>query len=262
MNARTYVGNVYDREKRPTIHIPRIARPAVGYQGRAITHVHTKEVVVIPTNSKIDALEKKTMDISSGLSSRLEEMKKMDERITSSISRAESDNQSLRAQLQLKEEQLKSLRAELEEKQRSIDILHDHTASTSVSVLSLVEEINDTKIDLHAKVEEKEKDISSLNDRVDGIDHCVSLIKSRTDELEKKGEKSNPETLMIGKDVNLPRQPESISEMGVWKTAPLTLSVNGGIVFHDIGYTTNGQGTFPLVWDPSTSRVLVGTLDN
>lgn len=67
---------------------------------------------------------------------------------------------------------------------------------------------------------------------------------------------SNVKTLHVGDDFNLPEQPDVVKEGGLHKVAPLSLTVNGAVLFHDIGYTTDKKGLVPLFYDPVTNRVL------
>lgn len=63
-------------------------------------------------------------------------------------------------------------------------------------------------------------------------------------------------TLHVGQPFNMPEQPAVVREGGLHKDAPLALSVNGAVLFHDIGYTTDKKGLDPLFYDPVTNRVL------
>jgi hypothetical protein len=64
-------------------------------------------------------------------------------------------------------------------------------------------------------------------------------------------------TLHIGSEFNMPKQPDVLKEGGIHKSAPLALSVNGAVVFHDIGYTLDKKNLIPLYYDPETNRVLL-----
>lgn len=64
-------------------------------------------------------------------------------------------------------------------------------------------------------------------------------------------------SLHIGEKFNLPEQPPVVKEGGIHKSAPLSLTVNGAVLLHDIGYTTDKKGLVPLYYDPITQRALI-----
>lgn len=65
------------------------------------------------------------------------------------------------------------------------------------------------------------------------------------------------EHLHVGKRFNLPEQPEIEREGGIHKVAPLALTINGAVILHDIGYTTDKKGLVPLYYDPVSQRALI-----
>lgn len=89
----------------------------------------------------------------------------------------------------------------------------------------------DTAIDVGGTVSPEENSSSTLEKRVD--------------------------TLHVGADFNIPEQPSVEQEGGVHKVSPLAIVVNGGVLLHDIGYTTDKKGLVPLYYDPATQRALI-----
>lgn len=89
----------------------------------------------------------------------------------------------------------------------------------------------DTAIDVGGTVSPEENSSSTLEKRVD--------------------------TLHVGADFNIPEQPSVEQEGGVHKVSPLAIVVNGGVLLHDIGYTTDKKGLVPLYYDPTTQRALI-----
>lgn len=87
------------------------------------------------------------------------------------------------------------------------------------------------------------------------LDNVSSLSASQSMPL--LNESSKIKTLYIGNDYNMPKQPAVSIEGGIHKSAPLALSVNGAVVLHDIGYTTDKKDLIPLYYDPVTNRVLI-----
>lgn len=59
----------------------------------------------------------------------------------------------------------------------------------------------------------------------------------------------------FGAPFNLPEQPVPVKEAGVWKDAPLALSVNGGVGLFNIGHSDK-KGRQVMI-DPSTHRLYV-----
>lgn len=64
----------------------------------------------------------------------------------------------------------------------------------------------------------------------------------------------DPLVLHVGKAFNAVEQ-TVVSEGGLHKVAPVALSVNGAVILHDIGYSSNKKDLVPLYLDPYTNRV-------
>jgi len=85
---------------------------------------------------------------------------------------------------------------------------------------------------------------------------ALQLAQSAVSKAQNIESKAEVKTMQLGPKFNLPQQPEVVLEGGVHKVAPLALTVNGGVVLHDIGYTTDKAGLVPVLLDPVTGRLV------
>lgn len=102
-----------------------------------------------------------------------------------------------------------------------------------------------------SKYAEHDVQIKQLNAAVKDISSKLSYAEvaaKNTDHVK---------SLHIGDKFNLPEQPAIVKEGGLHKVAPLSLAVNGAVLLHDIGYTTDKKGLVPLYYDPVTQRALI-----
>lgn len=86
--------------------------------------------------------------------------------------------------------------------------------------------------------------------QADQIKSLESKLNALNDSVYKKGE-----LLQVGESFNLPDQPIVSGDQGVYKDAPLALTVCGAAVLHNIGYTD--KKGHQLILDPDTHRILV-----
>lgn len=112
-----------------------------------------------------------------------------------------------------------------------------------------------------AKLNDQDKVIKDLQATLRELTKMVTSNTIRALEASRATEateavSSNVKTLHVGDEFNLPEQPDVVKEGGIHKVAPLSLTVNGAVLFHDIGYTTDKKGLVPLFYDPVTNRVL------
>lgn len=116
----------------------------------------------------------------------------------------------------------------------------------SSRISSLERAINDIRTSL-------DRHLQSHNDAVD----MIKLKDSDTKVEQLSTYDKKVDTLHVGADFNLPEQPSTEKEGGVHKVAPLSFVVNGAVLLHDIGYTTDKNGLVPLYYDPITQRALI-----
>lgn len=109
--------------------------------------------------------------------------------------------------------------------------------------------------ELQSAVRELSRQLSVNTKSVQVSQASISSLQSQ--EANTQSLSSSVRSLHIGEDFNLPEQPDIIKEGGIHKVAPLSLTVNGAVLFHDIGYTTDKKGLIPLFYDPITNRVLL-----
>lgn len=121
----------------------------------------------------------------------------------------------------------------------------------SSRISSLERAINDikTSLDRHLQSHNDAIDMIKLKDSDTKVDTLSNKISSTYDK--------KVDTLHVGADFNLPEQPSTEKEGGVHKVAPLSFVVNGAVLLHDIGYTTDKNGLVPLYYDPITQRALI-----
>lgn len=112
-----------------------------------------------------------------------------------------------------------------------------HTYDNSVTILS------NTILELR-------NEISTLKNQVESILVEIPIAIPSSD-------MDGADYLHIGKAFNIPEQPYVVKEGGVHKVAPLALSINGALVLHDIGYTSEKKGLIPIYFDPITERLLI-----
>lgn len=286
MSAKTLLSNHFIADEKPMFHIPRKVRAATDYVARAPLQTKIREVVVAPDNSRVELLEKKTMDMSSKLLAREEELKNLHMKLLNLESQGKNGTENMKVHLQQKEQEIKDLKARLTHKQEAIESLANHANKTS-SMLTNIHadlsgkdgEMNNIKLDLQTKADiigalqnkilEKDGQIVELSNKIQSLHQGLTQVhnKQAVQEQEqhllkvKTASSSNPQTLWVGPKTDLPKQPEAVSEGGVWKSAPGPgLVVSGtSVLFHDIGYTSSKKGTLPLVLDLATNRVLVDT---
>jgi len=106
------------------------------------------------------------------------------------------------------------------------------------------------------KINNQDRQIRDLQAAVKQLTHMISAQSNVSTPIEVTKVGSTVQTLHIGNSFNLPEQPSVEKEGGIHKVAPLSLTVNGAVLFHDIGYTTDKKGLVPLFYDPVTNRVL------
>lgn len=155
-----------------------------------------------------------------------------------------------------------------------ITSLEDFFSDELSKVLGLVSDLQEqfgslvdiSSVDkLEAKVQSYEAKITNQDKQLKELQLAVSESRSAIKELQSSfsnlakstsSSQSNTKTLHIGERFNLPEQPTVQKEGGLHKVAPLALSVNGGVVLHDIGYTTDKKGLEYLMFDPVSERLL------
>lgn len=106
--------------------------------------------------------------------------------------------------------------------------------------------------DYIGKLENKIKQHESISAK---LDNDLREMTVKLDSYEKRFKNLEKDTLHVGKESFIPPQPTPKQESGVYKDAPLSLSVNGGLVLHNIGYT-NKKG-YDLTMDKDTGRVML-----
>lgn len=84
-----------------------------------------------------------------------------------------------------------------------------------------------------------------------------SISTQQLDSLKSQLSKKDRESLHVGPSFNMAEQPPVQEEGGVHKVSPIALSVNGAVILHDIGYTTDKKNLIPLYFDPITGRVII-----
>lgn len=91
------------------------------------------------------------------------------------------------------------------------------------------------------------------------IGQLVHLVNTQKEALKKLEANvyTKDKLLQLGESFNIPNQPVVSSDQGVYKDAPLALTVCGAAVLHNIGYTD--KKGHQLTLDPDTHRVLVYT---
>lgn len=263
MNAKTYLGNQFLADEKTKIYIPRKTRMATTYLAQQPMNTHTREVIIAPNNARVDSIEKKTIDLHSRLNDKHNEIQLLNTKLSDMKEYSTSTHSVLRENLLARDKEISALRSKIDEKEESIKSLVNHANSTSSAVSSINTDLTHKQAHIgaiHYSLAEKDNAINILKDKIRELEQGIdALSQDSSNLLAKSAQQDKPEVLYVGKEANLPKQPEPVSEGGVWKDAPLALSVHGGMVLHNIGYTTTSKGCLPLVWDMSTNRMLINT---
>lgn len=128
----------------------------------------------------------------------------------------------------------------------------------SSRISSLERAINDirTSLDRHLQSHNDVADVIKLKDSDTKVEQLSTHVDTLSSKIPSTYDKK-VDTLHVGADFNLPEQPSTEKEGGVHKVAPLSFVVNGAVLLHDIGYTTDKKGLVPLYYDPITQRALI-----
>ena len=154
-----------------------------------------------------------------------------DSRILSDLSNEVSKIQSFLKKL---EETVSSTKKELD------------TFTTREKLLSVKQSEHDDQIkQLHTSIKEVSSKLSYAQVAAKNVSKVANQVGTET------------KSLHVGEKFNLPEQPPTLKEGGIHKVAPLSLVVNGAVLLHDIGYTTDKKGLAPLYYDPVTQRALI-----
>lgn len=157
------------------------------------------------------------------------------------------------------------------------DKLNNHAIQTKASIGKL-----EAQVSLHAKkhggdVAKLKRDVADAhkkcdsetdklkkkhNDDIARLEVLVGSLTSKIDHLTKRvalmeGSKKK-DYIHLGKDAFVPPQPESKkSSGGVWETAPLAASINGGLSLFNIGYTK--KKGYDVTIDKDSGRLMLYT---
>lgn len=111
------------------------------------------------------------------------------------------------------------------------------------------------KKELNGLHKKHEAELSKLEVLVGSLTNKINALNKRVALLE--GDKKK-DYIHLGKDTFVPPQPESKkSSGGVWETAPLAASVNGGLSLFNIGYTK--KKGYDVTIDKDSGRLMLYT---
>lgn len=154
---------------------------------------------------------------------------------------------------------LLKVKADLENKLSELRKVSDLKLRTLEAGL---QSLSDSSTSMISRVEAEIKQAQQQQPRVGAakdprIDELQNLVKQHQDTIAKLQESvsNTKRSTHFGEPVSLPEQPKPQSEGGVWKSAPLSMSVNGGVVLHNIGFTK--EKGLDLTLCPKTHRLLV-----
>lgn len=284
MRANNVLTNNYVMETKPMIQMTR--RSNKSFYTPEVVNTHTREVVITPDNSRVENLERQHVSIQNAVAekdkqihdlihqidtlrnttvSNMESTTKYIHNVENSTNNKMNDIHSILSNIldniKEKDNRLHDLATSI---QYNKDSVSDIVAGINSVLAKKEEEIDNIKSFIHISnthLDRKNEDVitsiqhanNSLADKQSQIDDLKNQLSNLSTSL------SSIQNLRIGDQTHLPRQPDPVSVGGVWKTAPLSLAVNGGVVLHDIGYASSSKNTLPLVWDPTTSRLLINT---
>lgn len=163
--------------------------------------------------------------------------------------------------------QLKALIANLQKSgdavsQLKADINHLNVAHHTLEAKSNADHLNvkNTISQVHHEVAQLQKVHRALASNVVDPSKVATLEKAYHSLASKVGDledQHSMDRLHLGEDQFIPAQPVANGDAGVWKDAPLALSVNGGVVFYNTGYTD--KKGYDVTIDRETGRLMIYT---
>lgn len=122
--------------------------------------------------------------------------------------------------------------------------------SSKQQVDTLLRQLNETSKQLEIQKTQSNQLAQLVSIQTNQIKALEAKLNALDAKVYKKGE-----LLQLGESFNLPDQPVVSGDQGVYKDAPLALTVCGAAVLHNIGYTD--KKGHQLILDPDTHRILV-----
>lgn len=205
------------------------------------------------TSSKLAHVDNQISD----LKNKVDSLKKDNETLPSSLDLSSKftpihqEISKLQSQVKSIEQQLLSLKKETEMKSVSVKSVDPKEIRNIEERVLSVQKAQDSKYLEH------DSQIKQLNTTVRDISSKLSYAQAAASTLPSVSKGDHVKSLHVGDQFNLPEQPVAVKEGGLHKIAPLSLTVNGAVLLHDIGYTTEKKGLVPLYYDPVTQRALI-----
>lgn len=215
----------------------------------------------------ISTLEKDISSLQLNIQEIKREMKNEQKELNEEITQLKSSDTTLAAEMQVRIQSLsEKYSSEISKMKYSISSLSQQMQEIKkeiperVDIDSLRSEFSSmhtSEIERQRReIEEQKRMINDLSSSMRELNKIVSKNAMNTASIAGEVVNSTMKSLHIGDKFNLPEQPQVQREGGIHKNAPLALTVNGAVLFHDIGYTTDKKSLVPLYYDPITNRVL------